>query len=64
MELRASEFKSAYVTAKHGVVGMTKVMALEGAPYNITSNAIPGYVRTPLVENQIKDQAKAHSFQG
>lgn len=59
--LRASEFKSAYVTAKHGVVGMTKVMALEGAPYNITCNAIcPGYVKTPLVENQIKDQAKAH----
>jgi 3-hydroxybutyrate dehydrogenase len=42
---------------------MTKVMALEGAPYNITSNAIcPGYVRTPLVENQIKDQAKAHKL--
>ncbi|MGO4905670.1 3-hydroxybutyrate dehydrogenase [Flavobacterium sp. W20_MBD1_R3] len=59
--IRASEFKLAYVTAKHGVVGMTKVMALEGAPYNITSNAIcPGYVKTPLVENQIKDQAKAH----
>jgi 3-hydroxybutyrate dehydrogenase len=38
--IRASEFKSAYVTAKHGVVGMTKVMALEGAPYNITSNAV------------------------
>jgi 3-hydroxybutyrate dehydrogenase len=61
--IRASEFKSAYVSAKHGVVGMTKVMALEGAPYNITSNAIcPGYVRTPLVENQIKDQAKAHAL--
>jgi 3-hydroxybutyrate dehydrogenase len=61
--IRASEFKSAYVTAKHGVVGMAKVMALEGAPYNITSNAIcPGYVRTPLVENQIKDQAKAHKL--
>lgn len=59
--LRASEFKSAYVTAKHGVIGMTKVMALEGAPYNITCNAIcPGYVKTPLVEGQIKDQAKAH----
>ena len=61
--IRASEFKSAYVTAKHGVVGMTKVMALEGAPYNITCNAIcPGYVKTPLVENQIKDQAKAHQL--
>jgi 3-hydroxybutyrate dehydrogenase len=61
--IRASEFKSAYVTAKHGVVGMTKVMALEGAPYNITCNAIcPGYVKTPLVENQIKDQAKVHNL--
>ena len=61
--LRASEYKLAYVTAKHGVVGMTKVMALEGAPYNITSNTIcPGYVKTPLVENQIKDQAKAHNL--
>jgi len=59
--LRASEFKSAYVAAKHGVIGMTKVLALEGAPFNITCNAIcPGYVKTPLVESQIKDQAKAH----
>jgi 3-hydroxybutyrate dehydrogenase len=59
--LRASEFKSAYVAAKHGVIGMTKVLALEGAPFNITCNAIcPGYVKTPLVEDQIKDQAKAH----
>jgi 3-hydroxybutyrate dehydrogenase len=59
--IRASEFKSAYVTAKHGVIGMTKVMALEGAPFNITCNAIcPGYVKTPLVVGQIKDQAKAH----
>lgn len=59
--LRASEYKTAYVTAKHGVVGMTKVLALEGAPHNITCNAIcPGYVKTPLVENQITDQAKAH----
>lgn len=58
--LRASEFKVAYVAAKHGIVGMTKVLALEGAPYNITCNAIcPGYVKTPLVENQIKDQAKS-----
>lgn len=58
--LRASEFKVAYIAAKHGVVGMTKVFALEGAPYNITCNAIcPGYVKTPLVENQIKDQAKS-----
>jgi 3-hydroxybutyrate dehydrogenase len=59
--LRASEFKSAYVAAKHGVIGMTKVLALEGAPFNITCNAIcPGYVKTPLVVGQIKDQAKAH----
>ena len=61
--LRASEFKSAYVAAKHGVIGMTKVMALEGAEFNITCNAIcPGYVKTPLVEGQIKDQAKAHQM--
>ncbi|GGW56286.1 3-hydroxybutyrate dehydrogenase [Winogradskyella epiphytica] len=59
--IRASEYKSAYVTAKHGVIGMTKVLALEGAKFNITCNAIcPGYVKTPLVEGQIKDQAKAH----
>lgn len=61
--LRASEFKSAYVTAKHGVVGLTKVLALEGANHNITCNAVcPGYVKTPLVEGQIKDQAKAHQL--
>lgn len=61
--LRASEYKTAYVTAKHGVIGMTKVLALEGAPFNITCNAIcPGYVKTPLVEGQIKDQAKAHNM--
>lgn len=61
--IRASEYKSAYVTAKHGVIGMTKVLALEGADKNITCNAIcPGYVKTPLVMNQIKDQAKAHNL--
>lgn len=61
--IRASEFKSAYVTSKHGVTGLTKVLALEGAPFGITCNAIaPGYVRTPLVEGQIKDQAKAHNL--
>ena len=61
--LRASEFKTAYVAAKHGVVGMTKVLALEGAPFNITCNAIcPGYVKTPLVEGQIIDQTKAHQM--
>lgn len=61
--LRASEYKTAYVAAKHGVVGMTKVLALEGATHNITCNSIcPGYVKTPLVEGQIKDQAKAHKM--
>lgn len=61
--MRASEYKSAYVTAKHGVTGLTKVLALEGAPYGITCNAIgPGYVKTPLVEGQITDQAKSHNM--
>jgi 3-hydroxybutyrate dehydrogenase len=61
--LVASEFKGAYVAAKHGVVGFTKVTALEGAPYNVTCNAIcPGYVKTPLVEKQIADQAKTHGI--
>jgi 3-hydroxybutyrate dehydrogenase len=61
--LVASEFKSAYVASKHGVLGLTKTLALEGAPFNITCNAIcPGYVKTPLVEKQIADQAKAHSL--
>ena len=61
--IRASEFKSSYVTAKHGVIGLTKVLALEGAPFNVTCNAIcPGYVKTPLVEGQIRDQAKAHQM--
>ena len=61
--LVASPFKSAYVTAKHGVVGFTKVLALETAKENITSNAIcPGYVRTPLVDKQVDDQAKAHGI--
>ena len=61
--IRASEYKSAYVSAKHGVIGLTKVLGLEGAGDNITCNAIcPGYVKTPLVEGQIKDQAKAHGL--
>lgn len=61
--LVASEFKSAYVASKHGIVGFTKTLALEGAPYNITCNAIcPGYVKTPLVEKQIADQAKVHNL--
>ncbi len=61
--LRASEFKSAYVAAKHGIVGFTKTIALEGAPFGITCNAIcPGYVETPIVKNQIADQMKAHNM--
>jgi 3-hydroxybutyrate dehydrogenase len=61
--LVASEFKSAYIASKHGIVGFTKTMALEGAPFNITANAIcPGYVKTPLVEKQIVDQAKTHGI--
>ncbi|RWO01567.1 3-hydroxybutyrate dehydrogenase [Mesorhizobium sp.] len=61
--LIASPFKSAYVAAKHGMVGLTKVVALEGAEYGVTSNAIcPGYVWTPLIEKQIEDQAKSHNI--
>lgn len=57
--LVASPFKSAYVMAKHGIVGFTKVAAMEGAEYGVTANAIcPGYVKTPLVEKQIPDTAK------
>ena len=61
--LVASPFKSAYVAAKHGVVGLTKAVALEVAETAITVNAVcPGYVRTPLVEGQIRDQAKVHGM--
>lgn len=61
--LVASPYKSAYVAAKHGVVGLTKTVALEIAEQQITCNAIcPGYVRTPLVEGQIADQMKAHDM--
>lgn len=61
--LRASEFKVAYVTAKHALEGLSKVTALEGAAHGVTSNCVnPGYVRTPLVEKQIADQAKAHDI--
>ncbi len=61
--LRASPFKSAYVAAKHGIVGLTKTAALETAGQGITVNAIcPGYVLTPLVEAQIPDQMKAHNM--
>lgn len=59
--LVASPFKVGYVTAKHGLEGLSKVVALEGGPHGVTSNCInPGYVRTPLVERQIADQARAH----
>lgn len=61
--LVASEFKSAYVASKHGLIGFTKTIALEGAPFGITANAIcPGYVHTPIVEGQIGDQMKAHGM--
>jgi 3-hydroxybutyrate dehydrogenase len=61
--LVASPFKSAYVMAKHAVVGLTKTVALEGAEHGVTCNAIcPGYVLTPLVEKQIPDTAKARGI--
>ncbi|MDF3051601.1 MAG: 3-hydroxybutyrate dehydrogenase [Pseudonocardia sp.] len=61
--LRASPFKSAYVAAKHGLEGLSKVIALEGAEHGVTSNCIcPAYVRTPLVERQITDQARRHDI--
>ncbi len=61
--LRASAFKSAYVAAKHALEGLSKVAAIEGAPHGVTSNCVnPGYVRTPLVEGQVRDQAAAHGI--
>jgi 3-hydroxybutyrate dehydrogenase len=61
--LRASAYKSAYVAAKHGLEGLSKVAALEGAEHGVTSNCInPSYVRTPLVEKQIADQARLHGI--
>jgi len=61
---RASAFKSAYVSAKHALEGFSKVTALEGAAHGVTSNCIePAYVRTPLVEKQIADQAEIHSIE-
>jgi 3-hydroxybutyrate dehydrogenase len=61
--LRASPYKSAYVTAKHGLEGLSKVIALEGAEHGVTSNCVnPAYVRTPLVEGQIADQARTHGL--
>jgi 3-hydroxybutyrate dehydrogenase len=61
--LRASAYKSAYVAAKHGLEGLSKVVALEGGPRGVTSNTVcPAYVRTPLVERQIADQARVHGI--
>lgn len=61
--LVASPYKSAYVAAKHGILGLIKTVALEGAEYGVTANAIcPGYVETPLVADQIADTAKARSM--
>ena len=58
---RASAYKSAYVSAKHGLEGLSKVIALEAAETGVTSNTVcPGYVRTPLVEGQLADQARTH----
>jgi 3-hydroxybutyrate dehydrogenase len=60
---RASAYKSAYVSAKHGLEGLSKVLALEAADKGVTSNTVcPGYVRTPLVEGQISDQASSHGI--
>ncbi len=61
--LIASPFKSAYVAAKHGLIGLTKVTAIEAAESGVTCNALcPGYVWTPLVEKQIEDQARSHGI--
>jgi 3-hydroxybutyrate dehydrogenase len=61
--LRASPYKSAYVSAKHGLEGLSKTIALEGGPRGVTSNCVdPAYVKTPLVEKQIADQARIHGI--
>jgi 3-hydroxybutyrate dehydrogenase len=61
--LAASPFKAGYVAAKHGAMGLVKTLALEGAEHGIRATAVcPGFVRTPLVEKQISDQAKAHGL--
>ncbi len=61
--LRASPYKAAYISAKHGLEGLSKVIALEGGPKGVTSNCIsPAYVRTPLVEGQIADQARTRGI--
>jgi 3-hydroxybutyrate dehydrogenase len=61
--LRASPYKAAYVAAKHGLEGLSKVTALEGGPHGVTANTVcPAFVRTPLVEKQIADQARVHGI--
>jgi 3-hydroxybutyrate dehydrogenase len=61
--LRASAHKAAYVAAKHGLEGLSKVIALEGGPHGVTSNCVnPAYVRTPLVDKQVSDQARANGI--
>jgi 3-hydroxybutyrate dehydrogenase len=61
--LRASPFKAGYISAKHGLEGLSKVVALEGGPHGVTSNTLcPAYVRTPLVEGQIADQARTRGI--
>jgi 3-hydroxybutyrate dehydrogenase len=61
--LVASPFKAGYISAKHGAIGLVKTLALEGAEHGITATAVcPGFVRTPLVEKQIADQARAHNL--
>jgi 3-hydroxybutyrate dehydrogenase len=61
--LRASPYKSAYVAVKHGLEGLSKVIALEGGARGVTSNCIsPGYARTPIVDRQIADQARLHGI--
>ena len=61
--LRASPYKSAYVSANHGLEGLSKTVALEGGPRGVTSNCVdPAYVKTPLVEKQIADQARIHGI--
>jgi 3-hydroxybutyrate dehydrogenase len=61
--IRASAYKSAYVAAKHATEGLSKALALEGGPRGVTSNTVcPAYVRTPLVEGQIADQARTHGI--